>query len=206
MLEMIVKSKYTGKTKEEAINQAKLSLQETENNLYIRELETKGGLFGKKVEIEVICRDDLITYVKNFLKQLIENMGLTANLEVKKREDTVLFTIYSDHNSILIGKNGRTLDAITTITKQMIQNLVNRPFHFTIDIGEYKKQQEERLIRLAKKIAKEVATSKIEAKLDPMNSYERRIIHTTLAEDNRVRTESEGEEPNRYVVIKPKED
>ena len=203
---MIVKSKYTGKTKEEAINQAKLSLQETENNLYIRELETKGGLFGKKVEIEVICRDDLITYVKNFLKQLIENMGLTANLEVKKREDTVLFTIYSDHNSILIGKNGRTLDAITTITKQMIQNLVNRPFHFTIDIGEYKKQHEERLIRLAKKIAKEVATSKIEAKLDPMNSYERRIIHTTLAEDNRVRTESEGEEPNRYVVIKPKED
>ena len=206
MLEMIVKSKYTGKTKEEAINQAKLSLQETENNLYIRELETKGGLFGKKVEIEVICRDDLITYVKNFLKQLIENMGLTANLEVKKREDTVLFTIYSDHNSILIGKNGRTLDAITTITKQMIQNLVNRPFHFTIDIGEYKKQHEERLIRLAKKIAKEVATSKIEAKLDPMNSYERRIIHTTLAEDNRVRTESEGEDPNRYVVIKPKED
>lgn len=206
MLEMIVKSKYTGKTKEEAINQAKLSLQETENNLYIRELETKGGLFGKKVEIEVICRDDLITYVKNFLKQLIENMGLTANLEVKKREDTVLFTIYSDHNSILIGKNGRTLDAITTITKQMIQNLVNRPFHFTIDIGEYKKQHEERLIRLAKKIAKEVATSKIEARLDPMNSYERRIIHTTLAEDNRVRTESEGEEPNRYVVIKPKED
>ena len=84
MLEMIVKSKYTGKTKEEAINQAKLSLQETENNLYIRELETKGGLFGKKVEIEVICRDDLITYVKNFLKQLIENMDLTANLEVKK--------------------------------------------------------------------------------------------------------------------------
>lgn len=206
MLELIVKSKYTGKTKEEAINQAKLSLQETENNLYIRELETKGGLFGKKVEIEVICRDDLITYVKNFLKQLIENMDLTANLEVKKREDTVLFTIYSDHNSILIGKNGRTLDAITTITKQMIQNLVNRPFHFTIDIGEYKKQHEERLIRLAKKIAKEVATSKIEAKLDPMNSYERRIIHTTLAEDNRVRTESEGEEPNRYVVIKPKED
>lgn len=206
MLEMIVKSKYTGKTKEEAINQAKLSLQETENNLYIRELETKNGLFGKKVEIEVICRDDLITYVKNFLKQLIENMGLIANLEVKKREDTVLFTIYSDHNSILIGKNGRTLDAITTITKQMIQNLVNRPFHFAIDIGEYKKQHEERLIRLAKKIAKEVATSKIEAKLDPMNSYERRIIHTTLAEDNRVRTESEGEEPNRYVVIKPKED
>mgnify|MGYP005779305643 CR=1 FL=1 len=142
MLEMIVKSKYTGKTKEEAINQAKLSLQETENNLYIRELETKGGLFGKKVEIEVICRDDLITYVKNFLKQLIENMDLTANLEVKKREDTVLFTIYSDHNSILIGKNGRTLDAITTITKQMIQNLVNRPFHFTIDIGEYKKRFE----------------------------------------------------------------
>ncbi len=206
MLDMIVKSKYTGKTKEEAINQAKIALQETEDNLYIKEIEAKSSLFGKKVEIEVITRDDLIIFVKNFLKDLINNMGLTANIEVKKRDDTALFTIYSDHNSILIGKNGKTLDALTLITKQVLQNLISRSFYFTIDIGEYKQQQENRLLRLAKKIAREVASSKIEAKLDPMNSYERRIIHTALAEDKRVRTESEGEEPNRYVVIKPREE
>lgn len=202
----MIKNKYTGKTLEEAINNAKIALQETENNLYIKELETKSGLFNKKVEIEVIRRDDVITFMKEYLKNLIENMGLTANLEVKKREDNVTFTIFSDNNSILIGKNGRTLDSITTIVKQVVYKELGKYFNFTIDIGEYKKERENRLERLAKKVAREVAYSKVEAKLDPMNSYERRIIHTILADNKKVTTESEGEEPNRYVVIKPREE
>lgn len=202
----MIKNNYTGKTLEEAINNAKIALQETENNLYIKELETKSGLFNKKVEIEVIRRDDVITFMKEYLKNLIENMGLKANLEVKKREDNVIFTIFSDNNSILIGKNGRTLDSITTIVKQVVYKELGKYFNFTIDIGEYKKERENRLERLAKKVAREVAYSKVEAKLDPMNSYERRIIHTILADNKKVTTESEGEEPNRYVVIKPREE
>lgn len=202
----MIKNKYTGKTLEEAINNAKIALQETEDNLYIKELEAKSGLFNKKVEIEVIRRDDVITFMKDYLKNLIENMGLTANLEVKKREDSVTFTVFSDNNSILIGKNGRTLDSITTILKQVVYKELGKYFNFTIDIGEYKKERENRLERLAKKIAREVAYSKVEAKLDSMNSYERRIIHTVLADNKKVTTESEGEEPNRYVVIKPKEE
>lgn len=202
----MIKNNYTGKTLEEAINNAKIALQETENNLYIKELETKSGLFNKKVEIEVIRRDDVITFMKEYLKNLIENMGLKANLEVKKREDNVIFTIFSDNNSILIGKNGRTLDSITTIAKQVVYKELGKYFNFTIDIGEYKKERENRLERLAKKVAREVAYSKVEAKLDPMNSYERRIIHTILADNKKVTTESEGEEPNRYVVIKPREE
>ena len=133
-------------------------------------------------------------------------MGLTANLEVKKREDNVTFTVFSDNNSILIGKNGRTLESITTIVKQAVHKEIGKYFNLTIDIGEYKKERENRLERLAKKVAREVSYSKVEAKLDPMNSYERRIIHTILADNKKVITESEGEEPNRYVVIKPKED
>lgn len=202
----MIKNKYSGKTKEEAINNAKIELQETEENLYIKELETKSGLFSKKVEIEVIRRDDVIQYIKEYLKKLIEHMGLKANLEIKKREDTVIVTVFSDNNSILIGKNGRTLEAITTIIKQVINKEIGRYFNLTIDIGEYKKERENRLEKIAKRVAREVSTSKIEAKLEPMNSYERRIIHTILADNQKVITESEGEEPNRYVVIKPKEE
>lgn len=202
----MLKNKYTGKTKEEAINNAKIELHETEENLYIKELETKAGLFSKKVEIEVIRRDDVIEYIKEYLKNLIEYMGLKANLEIKKREDVVIFTVFSDNNSILIGKSGRTLDAITTIVKQVIHKEIGKYFNLTIDIGEYKKERENRLEKIAKRVAREVSTSKVEAKLDPMNSYERRIIHTILAENKKVITESEGEEPNRYVVIKPKEE
>ena len=194
----MIKNKYTGKTLEEAISNAKISLQETEENLYVKELETKSGL--------VIRRDDVIEYIKEYLKELIKAMGLPANLEVKKREDNVTFTVFSDNNSILIGKNGRTLEALTTIVKQTVHKEIGKYFNLTIDIGEYKKERENRLEKLAKKVAREVAYSKVEAKLDPMNSYERRIIHTVLADNKKVITESEGEEPNRYVVIKPKED
>lgn len=200
------KSKYTGKTREDAIHQATIALQELEKDLYIKEIETKSGLFSKKVEIEVAIKEDIIEFIKEYLKNLIKNMGLTANIEVKKREDSVSFTIYTDNNAILIGKNGKTLEAITTIIKQVVQKEIGTYFNLNIDIGEYKIQQQKRIESLAKRLAREVAKTKIAAKLDAMNSYERRIIHTTLAENPKVITESEGEEPNRYVIIKPKEE
>jgi len=203
---MLVKNRYSGKTKEEAINNAKIELQEMEENLYIKEIEVKSGLFNKKVEIEVIRRDDVIEYIKEYIKELIKNIGLTCNLEVKKRENGINITVISDNNSILIGKNGRTLESITLLIKQMIHNEIGEYFPFVLDIGEYKMAKEQKLESLAKRTAREVATSKIPAKLDPMNSYERRIIHSILADHKKVTTESEGEEPNRYVVIKPKED
>ena len=203
---MLAKNRYIGKSKEEAINNAKIALQEMEENLYIKEIETKTGLFNKKVEIEVVRRDDVIEFIKEYLKELIHNMGLTCNLEVKKRENGVNFTVLSDNNSILIGKNGRTLESITLLIKQMIHNEIGEYFPFVLDIGEYKVAREQKLESLAKRTAREVATSKVAAKLDPMNSYERRIIHSILADHRKVTTESEGEEPNRYVVIKPKED
>lgn len=203
---MLIKNKYSGKTKEEAINNAKIALQEMEENLYIKELEVKSGLFNKKVEIEVIRREDVIEYIKEFVKEMIKNIGLNCNLEVKKRDNGVNITVISDNNAILIGKNGKTLDAITCVVKQTVFNEIGEYFPVTIDIGEYKQAREKRLEILAKKTAREVAYTKIAAKLDPMNSYERRIIHTILSDNKKVITESEGEEPNRCVVIKPKED
>ena len=203
---MLVKNRYNGKTRDEAINNAKIALQEMEENLYIKDIEVKNGLFNKKVEIEVIRKDDVIDYIKEYVKELIQNMGLTCNLELKKRENGINITVISDNNSILIGKNGKTLESITLIIKQMIHNEIGEYFPFVLDIGEYKVAREHKLESLAKRTAREVAISKIPAKLDPMNSYERRIIHRILADHRKVTTESEGEEPNRYVVIKPKED
>lgn len=205
---MLIKNQYSGKTKEEAINNAKIALQEMEENLYIRELSLKTGLFNKKAEIEVIRKDDVVDYLKEYIRQLIHNMGINCNLEIKKRENGVHITVLTtdDHNSILIGKNGRTLESMNQIIKQMLLNEIGEFFPFTLDVGEYKLAREKKLESLAKKTAREVSYTKIEAKLDPMNSYERRIIHEALKDNKKVTTESEGEEPNRYVVIKPKED
>ena len=202
------KHKYQGKTKEEAISNATIDLQEVESNLIIKELETiKGGLFkSSKVEIEVIEKREVVKYIKEYIVKLLKNLGFTANVEIKNKENVPTYIIYSDNDALLIGKNGKNLQALSVIVSQHIMKELGKTYKFIIDINSYKEKHEKSLEQLAKRIAREVAQTKIEAKLDSMNSYERRIVHNILNDNKKVYTESEGEEPNRYVVIKPKED
>ena len=138
--------------------------------------------------------------------RLIKSLGLTANIEIKNKEEVPAYIIYSDNDALLIGKNGKNLKALSIIVNQHILKETGRNFKFTIDINSYKEKHEKSIESLAKRVAKEVAQTKIAVKLDSMNSYERRIVHNILTNNKKVYTESEGEEPNRYVVIKPKED
>lgn len=197
---------YQAKTFAEAKNQAMADLMEQEENLYIKEIESTNKLFNKKSVIEVIKKDDVVEAIKELIKGIVTDMGLTVNMEVKKREDSLNITLYTDNNAVLIGKNARTLDALTTVIKQSLYKDLGESYKFVLDIGEYKQKREWNLEKMAKSIAREVAKTKVEAKLEPMNSYERRIIHNTLGQNKKVYTESVGEEPNRCVVIKPKEE
>ena len=202
------KHSYIGKSKEEAIENAKIDLQELEENLIIKtKEEIKGGLFkSKKVEIEVIEKREVVKEIKNYLINLLKNMGFEANIELKSNDEVPKYVIYSDNDALLIGKNGKNLQALSLLTSQYIKNEIGKSFKFIIDVNSYKEKHERQIERLAKNVAREVAKTKIEAKLDSMNSYERRLVHNVLTNNKRVYTESEGEEPNRYVVIKPKED
>ena len=202
------KHKFSGKTKEEAIQTAKEELQEIEDNLFIKEVgESKGGLFkSKKVEIEVIEKREVVKYIKEYLIKILKSMGFNVNIEVKTKEEVPKYIIFSDNDALLIGKNGKNLKALSILVSQHLNNEIGRNYKFVIDINEYKEKREKSLERLAKRIAREVRTTKVEAKLDSMNSYERRIIHNVLTNYKGIYTESEGEEPNRCVVIKPKED
>ena len=132
-------------------------------------------------------------------------MGLTVNLEVRRRDENITIKIFSDHNAVLIGKNGRALEALQTIIRQIVHNETKEFISIILDVENYKDKRVKNLEILAKKIAKEVANTKVETKLDSMNSYERRIIHSILSDNKYVYTESIGEEPNRCVVGKPKE-
>lgn len=196
---------YQAKTFEEAKNVAMAELMEQENNLYIKEIESSTKLFSKKSVIEVIKKEDVVEHIKELIKGIITDMGLTVNMEVKKRDESLTITIYSDNNAVLIGKNAKTLDALNTIIRQSIYKEIGENYKFVLDIGEYKQKREWNLEKMAKQIARDVARTRVEAKLDPMNSYERRIVHNTLTNNKKVYTESAGEEPNRFVVIKPKE-
>lgn len=197
---------YEGKTIEEVKTKALTELKTTEENIILKVLEEKQGLLKKYVKIEVININDLIDYLKDSLKEITELMNIKINLEVRRKENNINITIYSDNNPILIGKNGKTIQALQNIARQIVSKDINDEYKIMIDVENYKERKMKNLEKTAKQIAREVKFSKVEAKLEPMNSYERRIVHNTLSNNKFVYTESIGEEPNRCVVIKPKEE
>jgi spoIIIJ-associated protein len=131
-------------------------------------------------------------------------MGLEVTFESKLREEQIYIKMYSNNNSILIGKDGKTLSSLMIIVKQMLNTQFGITPHLILDVENYKENQEKRIERLAKRLARDVIRTKTEVKLDNMNSYERRLVHNILSDNDKVCTISEGEEPNRHVIIKLK--
>jgi len=199
---------FEGKSEEDALENAKAELMVNNDEIFYNVLsEEKGGLFkSKKVSVEVTKKTTVVEFIKGYIKEVTKLMGIDANLETRERDGNLSITIYSDNNNVLIGKNGKNMDALSVIVRQAIYLELGRYYNFNLDIGEYKVKQQRNLESFAKQIARDVYKSKVEAKLDPMNSYERRIIHNILNDDKRVSTSSVGEEPNRCIVVKPKEE
>ena len=154
--------------------------------------------------IEVYQKDELTQKIKDFLIDIISDMGVNCNIETKTRNDLFYLNILSNKNEVLIGKSGVVLDAIQTLVNEVVRTNIKMNYKIVIDVADYKLAKQKRIEHIAKMAAKSVGKTKIEVSLDPMNSYARRIVHNTLANSRDVYTESFGEEPNRYVVIKPK--
>ena len=181
----------------------------TENNLSKDEIiytvnDKKGKLFqGNLKEVTVYKKETINNEIKNYLKEIIENMGLEVSFEMNTKDERTTIKMYSNNNPILIGKNGQTLKALETLAKQKIQNETGIHYKITLDVSNYKDKIKRNLERLAITTAKEVVKTKIPVALDNMTSYERMIIHNKLTDFKGVKTESEGEEPERHIVIKP---
>lgn len=202
---MVNKHNYTGKTYEEAVNKAKIDLQELEENLIINTKEEKKTLLSKKVEIEVIEKREVKEYLKKQIKSLLKDMGFDVEIEITVNNDTPTYRLYSTNDALLIGKDGKNLKALTTVVNAILTKETNTNYRFLIDVSDYKEKNDRRIERLAKKLAREVKETKVEVKMDSMNSYQRRLVHNILNNNKYVYTESVGEEPNRCVVIKPRD-
>ena len=196
---------YEGKTKEQAIELALEELKITEEDLIINDVEEKSGLLKKSVKIEVLNMNEIIAFIKETITEITKKMSVEANLEVRRRENNISITIFSDNNSILIGKNGKNVAALQLLIRQMVNSKLKDVVGIIIDVGNYKEKRVKSIEYLAKKLAREAYKTKTEVTMDSMNSYERRIVHEVLSDDKYVYTESIGEEPNRKVVIKLKE-
>ena len=202
---MVNKHNYTGKTYEEAVNKAKIDLQELEENLIINTKEEKKTLLSKKVEIEVIEKREVKEYLKKQIKSLLKDMGFDVEIEITVNNDTPTYRLYSTNDALLIGKDGKNLKALTTVVNAILTKEINTNYRFLIDVSDYKEKNDRRIERLAKKLAREVKMTKVEVTMDSMNSYQRRLVHNILNNNKYVYTESVGEEPNRCVVIKPRD-
>ena len=200
------KHRFVGKTYEEAVNKAKIELQELEENLIIKVIDEKKTLLSKKCEIEVIEKREIKNFIKEKLIAILREMGYQAEVEIQVKQDIPTYRIYSNNDSLLIGKSGKNLEALQIVLRQIVNTETGINYRFFLDVSDYKEKNEHHLESLSKRLAREVATTKIEVKMDSMNSYERRIVHNVLTNNKKVYTESVGEEPNRCVVIKPRED
>lgn len=165
----------------------------------------KGLLGGTSIEVIAYKKEDIYSFVKEYLKELITNLGLDVSFEVKTVEERPVIKMYSDNNNILIGHNGNTLKSLEIIAKRKVEMETGIYFNISLDVENYKDKKIARLERLAKITAKEVVATKVPVHMENMNPYERRIVHNVLTNFKGVTTKSEGTDPNRHIVISPEE-
>lgn len=187
-----------------AVEQLKINL----DKIKITVLKEKKGLlgFGNSTTYEATPNINLATEGKMYLENILKTMNVKTRMEVRTLSEgsEIYYHIESDENALLIGREGRTLLAIQFMLRNYLNVFVEEHLIVSLDIGNYHENRKKQLEILATKTAKEVAQTRIAVKLDPMNAFDRRIIHTKLAEWRDVTTESEGEGEHRALVIKPK--
>lgn len=192
---------YTGKTAEEALQIAAEEAGVSVNDLiYIVTDKTK-GIFSKKIIVEVYDLPDVIKYAEDYILSVVDNLGIESSLNTRLDDDIIRITIDSTHNPILIGKNGKTLQALNELTKLAVSNHFHKRFRILLDINGYKDSKYDRLSRVARRCAHEVQKSKATYTFDAMPSDERRAIHNACTGMQHIRTESTGEGTHRQVQI-----
>lgn len=194
------------KTEKEALKTAVAEFRVLENLIKIDVIKEKKGLFGGLSKYLAYVDVDLLEAGRKQLEMILTSLGVEFQMESRAINDNneLYYEIDTNENALLIGKEGRCLDAMQVLLKTYLGNFVQERLILSVDIGGYKANRTRQLEILATKVAKEVARTNVEVRLKPMSAYERRIIHAKLGEWRDVRTESEGEGASRCLVVKPK--
>lgn len=217
---------FTGKSIEEAKQKAADEFEVRIDQITFRVVnDVKKGLFGKIKEeakvwagynhpviAEVTVIDSIkaenklkeqIETCRRYLQNIMEKMGIEAEINIADSEEGFFVDIDSNGSGAIIGRRGETLDALQYLTSLVVNKMDGEYKRITLDSCGYREKREETLIQLAEKISNKALKTGRPTTLEPMNPYERRIIHSALQADDRVSTHSEGEEPYRRVVVTP---
>ena len=198
---------FTAKTVDDAITEALIALETTSDNIEYEVVEEgSGGFLGigsRNAIVKVRKKEPEGTTVDGFLAKVLEHMGIDgeAVIEIDEVEKVININIEGEDTGDLIGKRGQTLDALQYLTSVVANKGSEEYYRVKLDTKNYRERRQKTLENLAKNVASKVKKTRRKIVLEPMNPYERRIIHSYLQSDRFVETKSEGDEPNRRVVI-----
>ncbi|MFE8704077.1 RNA-binding cell elongation regulator Jag/EloR [Cytobacillus sp. FJAT-54145] len=198
----------TGQSVEEAVESALAQLKTTKDRTDISIIDAgKKGVFGifgsRPAVVKVTVKIDPIEEAKSFLAEVSEKMAAPIDIEVKKDGKQVHFILSGEKIALLIGKRGQTLNSLQYLTQLVINRHSDQYLNVLLDAEDYRTRRNETLIQLAERLANKAVRTGQKVALEPMPSYERKVIHTALMENKRIKTYSDGVEPNRYIVISP---
>lgn len=210
MLKYLKTIEKTGKSVNESVEAALTELNVTREEVDVEVIEegAKGflGLGAKDAVVRVSVKSSDAAAAKEFLNSVFEAMKLDVNIDVKNNTDDAMdIELSGEHMGIIIGKRGDTLDSLQYLTSLVVNSKNENYKKVTLDTENYREKRNVALVSLAERLAKKVEKSGKKYTLEPMNPYERRIIHSTLQGNEAVTTFSIGEDPYRKVVIAPKE-
>jgi spoIIIJ-associated protein len=198
----------TGQTVKEAVESALAQLNTTKDRADVAIIdEGKKGIFGifgsRPAVVKVTVIIDPIDEARKFLLQVSEQMGAPISIEMKRDGKQVLFVMTGEKIALLIGKRGQTLNSLQYLTQLIINRFSNQYLTVILDAEDYRNRRNDTLIQLAHRLALKALKTGKDVALEPMPSYERKVIHTALSNNKRVKTFSDGSDPHRHIVISP---
>ncbi|WP_297714332.1 RNA-binding cell elongation regulator Jag/EloR [Clostridium sp.] len=197
----------TGKTVEEALKHALDELKLTKDKVDVEVIdEGSKGLFNligiKPAKVKVTAKPDSLDDAKTFLVNVLNSMNINADIDIKEENNIIKINLKGSKMGLVIGYRGETLDSLQYLVSLVVNKNHENPYKkVVLDAENYRHKREETLINVAQKTAYKVKKSGRPYKLEPMNPYERRIIHSALQEYTDINTYSEGEEPFRRIII-----
>lgn len=199
------------KTVESAIEEAlnEMNIGKDDADIEILDEGSKGlfGLIGgRNALVRVYKKVDYEEIIKSFLYPVFDVLGIDGDIDITVENNVLNIKLSAENIGIIIGRRGETLDALQYLLGLAVNKQSDRFMRVTLDVCNYREKREETLIRLAKRLADKVERTRKNITLEPMNPYERRIIHATLQDYGQVETYSIGDEPNRKIVIRYKKE
>lgn len=207
IVEEVEKTEPTEDDKEEIVEEPVETVESEEVTEVEESVKSEETEEETESDVTIDRNDELFITSKNFLKQMIEDMGIDCDIESRTEGNMIKFNIMCSEESdigIIIGKRGETLDSLQYIVNLVTNRNADTYIRVILDCNQYRSKREKSLQKLARRLADKAVQTGRDIKLEPMNPYERRIIHTYLQNDENVNTFSQGNEPNRRVIIKRK--